>query len=275
MFLTYDPKQNNNKKHAVTRGNVWRSPWSFYACVFRTSQTRKKKTLNLAPLSSPRLIYQKRPPHWLAAVPAPKVESTGSARLSSLSLPPPPLHHSSKGRKEGRKDGWDGMRGLGGGWAGIKGHLPGGRQTQCRVCDGAVGCVPKGLAMALLPFFLRPSFGPPRRRWRLPVGVDGEEGSLETSWLLGRARQWTPLGNGTARGAAKVRDRGPQLVCFDVSFEPRELSWICIVLRQLDWFVPPHRVTLPGWDERAGLRFRNAIVITPRLFLRDPTPALN
>ena len=107
------------------------------------------------------------------------------------------------------------------------------------------------------------------------MGVDGEEGSLETSWLLGRARQWTPLGNGTARGAAKVRDRGPQLVCFDVSFEPRELSWICIVLRQLDWFVPPHRVTLPGWDERAGLRFRNAIVITPRLFLRDPTPALN
>lgn len=126
MFLTYDPNKTITKKHAVTRGNVWRSPWSFYACVFRNYfQTRKKKTLNLAPLSSPRLIYQKRPPHWLAAVLAPWVESTGSARPSSLSLPPSSLASFTQG--------WDGMRGLGGGWAGMKGHLPGRRQTQCRV----------------------------------------------------------------------------------------------------------------------------------------------
>lgn len=156
--------------------------------------------------------------------------------------------------------GWDGE-------AWVAGHLPGRRQTQCRVCDGAGGCVPKGLAVALLPFLL-PSFGP--HRWRLPVGVDGSKGALK----LRGARPGSPVDATRKRyceGAPKVRDRGPLLVCFDVSFESRELSCFKTI-----GLLCPTSSSNATWMRRKGWTPspERHCFITPGLFLRDPCPEL-
>ena len=109
MFLTYDPKQNNNKKHAVTRGNVWRSPWSFYACVFRTSQTRKKK--NVEP--RPSFLTPANLPETSASLAGGRARAEGRKyRFGSpvLFISPASSLASFTQGKEGRKEGrvgWD------------------------------------------------------------------------------------------------------------------------------------------------------------------------
>lgn len=156
--------QTKQKNQAVTRGNVWRSPWSFTLGRFVLGPEKKK--VDLAPLSSPRLIYQKQPAS-LAGGRARAVDRKYRFGSSSLSLPPPPLHHSPP--REGRGGGCDVMRwgGLGGGRAGMKAHLPGGRQPNAASAMALWDACQRDWQWLLFLFFFLPSAP---RRWRLPVG---------------------------------------------------------------------------------------------------------